>query len=320
MALAIEPRDRYLNDELIAGGGMAGVWRAYDRRTGCAVAVKRLHPHLAADPQAVERFRREIAVATSMDHPAIAAVHDSGEDSRGLFMVMELIDGETLRERIERQGPLPWTEAQRIAIAVAGALAHAHERRVLHRDIKPGNILLENGTGRVVLVDFGIAASGDFVDRLTQDGGAVGTIDYLAPERAFGSPGTKATDIYALGAVFYEMVTGVKPYRGATALEVALAHQAGMLRPPGDVVAIPPSVEAVIVRAMARAPADRFASADDFVAALCDAAATTQECASPTVAQRALRWWHRQRRVIIPEPAYGALAFLATYFMATPVF
>ncbi len=317
MEATLDTAHRYVDEDRIATGGMASVWRSYDRETGREVAIKRLHPHIADEPAAVQRFEREIAIATSLQHAGIARVLDAGTSDSGPYMVMELIQGQTLRQRMNEAGPLPWTEAQRIAISVAMTLAHAHEQGILHRDIKPENIILEAGTGRVVLVDFGIASFPAFERRLTTDGNTMGTADYLSPERAMGAPGTAASDLYSLGVVFYEMVTGAKPFNGDNVVAVAVAHQTLPPPRPSQLAELPPTVEKVILRSLAKAPTDRFVTADQFVSAMTHASTATQEL--PEVRTGALRrWWNgfRQAHRGLVRSMGAAAGSLGTYVVA----
>jgi len=250
-------------------GGMGVVWEAEDTRLGRRVAVKLLHAQFAGDPEFLERFRREARSAAALSHPNIVAVYDVGEDgpTDAPFIVMELVQGESLKGRIRRLGRLADREVRDIGAVVAGALDYAHRRGVVHRDVKPENILMSED-GRAKLTDFGIAealaASG-----LTRTGAVMGSVHYLAPELARGRSATPQSDVYSLGVVLYEMATGQVPFTGDTELAVALAHveqTPPRLRAVNPALA--PDLEAVIMRAMARAPEERFASAGDLAHAL----------------------------------------------------
>ncbi len=261
--------ERYRLLRELARGGMAVVWEALDTLLDRPVAVKVLHPQFANDPEFLERFRREARAAASLAHPNIVAIFDVGEDrtSGTPFIVMELAEGESLKERIRRSGLLPEGEVRETGAALAGALEYAHRRGVVHRDVKPQNVLV-GADGRVRLADFGIAqalaASG-----LTRTGAVMGSVHYLAPELARGQPATPAADVYGLGVVLYEMATGLVPFTGETELAVALAHAQQRPVPPRTLnPRLAPSLEAAILRALAKRPEDRFGSAAELGRAL----------------------------------------------------
>jgi tetratricopeptide (TPR) repeat protein/tRNA A-37 threonylcarbamoyl transferase component Bud32 len=253
-------------------GGMAEVMRARDRKHDRVVAIKVLRPELglAIGPQ---RFKREIAIVARLAHPHILPLLDSGEAGELLYYVMPLVEGESLRERLERDGQLPVDEAISLTKQVASALAHAHSHGVVHRDIKPENILL---TGDQVLVaDFGVASAlEDRVDsrpgaRLTATGIVVGTPEYMAPEQASGMVVDSRADQYALGCVLYEMLAGAPPFTGATAAAIIARHVAE--EPPpvrSSRRTVPDGVDAALKRALSKVPADRFATVHEFAAAL----------------------------------------------------
>lgn len=260
---------RYEVERELGRGGMAVVILGRDLRLERRVAIKVLLPELSASLGA-ERFLQEIRFAAALHHPHILAVHESGEAAGFLYYVMPYVEGESLRARLDREGELPLEDALRIAHEVGDALHYAHERDVVHRDVKPENILLSNG--HAMVADFGIAraikaASGM---RLTETGLAVGTPAYMAPEQAAAGERIDArADVYALGCVLYEMLAGEPPYRGATPQRVIAQHATApipsltAIRP-----AVPLAVEAVVTRALAKAPADRFPNARAFAAAL----------------------------------------------------
>ena len=298
---------RHVDETRIASGGMATVWRAFDRVLGDAVAVKRLHPHLVDDVRAVARFNREIEIAKSLDHPGIVTVLDAGHDAAGPFMVMELVEGETLRQLMDRRGSLSWTEARPIVGQLTEALEYAHSRGILHRDIKPANVVIDGENGRAVLVDFGVAVSDDFERRLTSEGAAIGTVDYLAPERGLGLPGSSASDVYALGAMLYEMLTGRCPFTGETAVEVALAHQRLAPTHPSRIAPVPKPIGDVIMRTLIKDPEDRIPTMKALDVATFEASQTVDQ---PTVEIRLPkpkgRWLSFFDRVIpfkIADPA-----------------
>lgn len=263
---------RYRLVHPVAEGGMAHVWEAVDEVLTRAVAVKILHGHLAADEAFRERFRREAVAAARLSHPAIVATYDTGEDGDLTFIVMELVRGRTLRDLLRDEGALAPDLAVRVAGQTAGALAHAHAAGLTHRDIKPANILLceEIAPDRVKIADFGIAkAADDGEPDLTQTGAIVGSARYLAPEQAEGGQPDARSDLYALGVVLFEMLTGRVPFDAGTDLGTALAHvkeeppRPRRLRP-----GIPRPLEDITLRLLAKSPDDRFASAGDLQRAL----------------------------------------------------
>ena len=253
--------DRYELGRLIATGGMGSVYEAHDHRLDRSVAVKVLRDDLSTDDEFVERFRREARAAAAMNHPNIASVYDFGDDAGRDFIVMELLEGEDLAERLTSAGALSPEEASKVATDVAIALAYAHERGVVHRDIKPANIFLTKD-GRTKVTDFGIArASGDAT--LTVAGSLMGTARYIAPEQAASEPVGPAADVYSLGLVLYEMLTGVTPFEGDSPVAVAARRLTEDVPPPS---ALQPSapllLDEVVGRATARDPAARPPAAE----------------------------------------------------------
>ena len=262
---------RYAIERELGEGGMATVYLAEDIKHNRKVALKVLKPELAAVVGA-ERFLAEIQVTANLTHPHILPLHDSGEAEGFLYYVMPHIEGENLADRIDREKQLPIDEAVALASKVAGALQHAHEHGVIHRDIKPGNTLLQDS--EPVVADFGIALALGVAGgtRLTETGLSVGTPFYMSPEQATGDQAVGAsTDTYALGSVLYEMLVGEPPYPGTTAQAVlgkiitGKPVSATEHRP-----AIPANVDAAVRKALEKLPADRFSSAQDFVRALGD--------------------------------------------------
>ncbi|HSG09926.1 MAG TPA: serine/threonine-protein kinase, partial [Longimicrobiales bacterium] len=264
-------RGRYLIERQLGEGGMATVYLADDLKHERKVALKVLKPELAAVVGA-ERFLAEIKTTANLQHPHILPLFDSGEADSFLFYVMPFVQGETLRERINREKQLPIDEAIRIATAVAAALQHAHDRGVIHRDIKPANILLQDG--QPVVADFGIAlavgAAGG--SRLTETGLSVGTPFYMSPEQATGDQQLgPASDTYSLAALLYEMLTGDPPYIGSTAQAVlGKIIQGAPVSATAIRRSIPPNVDAAIRKALEKLPADRFTRAQSFAQALSD--------------------------------------------------
>ena len=245
--------DRYRLLERLAVGGSAEVWRARDEQLGRDVAVKRLHPHLVPDAASRQRLVAEARAAAGLAHPGIVEIYDVDASGESPALVMELVDGESLATRIARDGSLPPPEAAAIAADVAEALFHAHQRGVIHRDVKPGNVLL-SADGRTRLVDFGIAHSlADASARLTTTGTVIGTLYSMAPEQLVGGPITPRTDLYGLGAVLHESLTGRPPYAESTAVALAEAQRAGPPRMDG----IDPGLAAAVAGCLAYEPETR---------------------------------------------------------------
>ena len=274
--------DRYQPIEQIGTGGMATVWKARDTLLGRFVAVKRLLPHLAGDPAAAERFKREAHAAAQLSHQGIVTVFDTGEDADGPFIVQELVDGTTLAAHLAHTGPLGPQPVTDIVSQVAAALDHAHSVGVIHRDIKPANLIMEPD-GRVRIADFGIAHTVDDPATITASGELVGTITYLAPEILAGQPATPASDIYSLGAVTYELLSGQPPYQAPTPAALLEAVRIGDLPDLRGVV--PDQMALAVAGAMARDPVSRPQSAGAFAATLMGSAtmvmATTVIAATP---------------------------------------
>lgn len=254
MGVATVLAGRYRLEAPVAAGGIGEVWRGRDEVLGRAVAVKLLRAEYASHPETLARFRAEARHAAAVPHSGVAQVYDYGEDGRP-YLVMELVDGPSLAE-VLADGPLPVARAMDVVAQAAAALAAAHAAGLVHRDIKPGNLLLGPG-GVVKVTDFGIAYAAGSAP-LTRTGMLVGTPAYLAPERAAGEPATPASDLYSLGIVGYECLTGAPPFTG-TAVEVALAHQNRPLPPLPS--AVPADVAALVTRLTAKDPKDRPVSA-----------------------------------------------------------
>jgi serine/threonine-protein kinase len=256
--------NRYEIHQRLARGGMAQVYLSRDRALDRPVAVKELVPEFATDPSFVERFRREAQAAANLAHPNIVGVYDWGTQDGTYYIVMEYVDGPSLSQVIRRDGPLHPRRAAEIASEVAAALGFAHSRGVVHRDVKPGNVLLTS-TGQSKVTDFGIArALSSPEEDLTQAGSVMGTATYFSPEQAQGLPVDPRTDLYSLGVVLYEMVTGRPPFSGETPLAIAYKHVQDQPAPPSTVVPdLPAGLEAVIMKLLQKRPDDRYASAED---------------------------------------------------------
>jgi serine/threonine protein kinase len=253
---------RYRLEEVLGHGGMALVYRAWDDELERPVAVKLLADNLARDEQLRRRFLREARTAARLAHPNIVEIYDSGELDGRLYIVMEYVEGKTLAEILRGQGPLPPAEATQLALQLCAGLDHAHERGIVHRDIKPQNLLVQEDD-ILKIADFGIAKP-DGATTLTEAGGIIGTAAYLAPEQLSGEVVTPAADIYALGVVLYEMLTGRPPYEVETITQLIGRPQDESAPPVRELAPeVPPDLEAVTMRCLARLPRYRPATAAD---------------------------------------------------------
>jgi serine/threonine-protein kinase len=256
--------DRYELEELVGTGGMSSVFRARDRQLERRVAIKILHEHYADDPEYLERFRREARAVARLSHPNIVTVIDRGDDDGRQYIVFENVEGENLKELVVRSGPLPVRRALELALAVAHGLAFAHDQGLVHRDVKPQNVLLSR-EGEVKVTDFGIARSLHMDHGVTQTGTVLGTGEYLAPEQASGKKVSPATDVYSLGVVLWELLAGDVPFSGENFVAVALRH---VNEPPPHLRErrpdVSPRLDAAVERAMAKDPARRFPSMTAF--------------------------------------------------------
>jgi eukaryotic-like serine/threonine-protein kinase len=272
---------RYRLEESIGQGGMASVWRATDVLLHRPVAVKRLHGPLVEDPDLAERFQREALVVARLAHPALVKLLDRGEDAAGPFLVFELVDGEDLKTRLERDGRMHFHQAASICAQIARGLEHAHAQGVVHRDISAKNVLLTRD-GHAKLADFGIAHWEENHEGLTHAGTMLGTSEYLAPEQARGENVDGRTDIYSLGVVFYECLTGVAPFTGAPALAVAIRHLSEPVPDPRDISPdVPEDLAVAVLTATAKDPDRRYPDAGRFAEVLEDVLAG-REKGAPT--------------------------------------
>jgi serine/threonine-protein kinase len=304
---------RYELEELVGTGGMSSVYRAYDTVLDRHVALKMLHEHYARDDDYLERFRREARSAARLSHPNIVTVIDRGEQDGRPFIVFEYVGGDTLKHVVDERGPLPVREALQIALEVARALAFAHARGVIHRDVKPQNVLLD-GDGRAKVMDFGIARSVHVDVGVTETGTVLGTSDYIAPEQAQGERASARSDVYSLGALLYELLTGEVLFPGESFMAVALKHVSES--PPSVLERRPDTpvrVAAVLDRCLEKDPRRRFASMDELVveleACLAELETRGEEDATLIVAPR--RRPHAKREV---ERAPGRRRWPAVVF------
>jgi serine/threonine-protein kinase len=261
-------QERYLVQEEVAAGAMGTIYSAVDERLGREVAVKIPRPALRSDENFLERFRREALAAASLSHPNVASVFDYGEEDGQPFIVMELVHGRDLA-RVLTEGPLPPERATWIAAQVCGALQHAHGIGIVHRDVKPGNVIVcEEEGDRVKVTDFGIAhATGNMT--LTATGSLFGTPQYISPEQAQGERATSRSDIYSLGVVLFEMLTGQPPFAGDNAVAVALRHVNEDIPAPSAINPnVRPELDDLVARATARESGARFGTAEEMLAAL----------------------------------------------------
>jgi beta-lactam-binding protein with PASTA domain len=291
---------RYRAVRRIGSGGMAEVWCTADEVLGRRVALKLMDGRFAEDPEFRERFRREAQAAAGLTHPNIVAIFDRSEWDGVPYIAMELVDGRTLKELVAERGPLPPEIAIGLTEQILRALGYAHRRGIVHRDVKPQNVILDPD-GQAKVADFGIARAGN--SDMTQTGTIVGTVQYLSPEQAEGHPVDRRSDLYSVGVVLYELLTGRVPFDGEAPISIAIKHINERPVPPGQLrPGIPPALEAVVLRALEKDPARRFQSAEEFIAALERArhAPTRQIVMEPTPGEpwvdeddeeRRSRWW-----------------------------
>jgi len=257
---------RYRVISRLGSGGMADVYLATDQLLGREVAVKVLHHHFAEDQEFVERFRREASSAAALSHPNIVGIFDRGEWNETYYIAMEYVSGRSLKAIVREQGPLDPATSIDIVVQILLAAQFAHRRGVIHRDLKPHNVMLDE-EGRVRVTDFGIARAG--ASDMTLTGSIMGTAQYLSPEQAQGYAVSDASDLYSVGVILYELLTGVVPFEGETAVAIAFKQVAAMPRPPSELnPSLPASLDAVVLRALAKDPTARYADAGELINAL----------------------------------------------------
>src|SRR5687768_17355510 len=240
---------------------MANVYLAEDQELGRRVAIKILNDRHAGDDQFVERFRREAKNAASLSHPNIVSIYDRGEAEGTYYIAMEYLDGRSMKELIVARGPAPIHIAVDYARQILAAIRFAHRHGIVHRDIKPHNVIVD-GEGRVKVMDFGIARAG--ASQMTEAGSIIGTAQYLSPEQARGAPVDQTSDLYSTGIVLYELLTGSVPFTGETPVEIAMKHLSQTPVPPSTHrPEVPRDLDYVVLRALAKDPAERYRSAED---------------------------------------------------------
>jgi eukaryotic-like serine/threonine-protein kinase len=257
---------RYRIVRKLGSGGMADVYLAEDEELGRPIAIKILNDRHANDESFVERFRREAKNAAGLSHPNIVSIYDRGEAEGTYYIAMEYLDGRSLKELVVARGPLPIPDAIDATRQVLAALRFAHRKGVVHRDIKPHNVMAD-ADGRLKVTDFGIARAG--VSQMTEAGSIIGTAQYLSPEQARGAPVDQRSDLYSVGVVLYEMLTGTTPFSGESPVEIAMKHLSDPPRPPSvERSDIPPDLDMIVLRALAKDPDDRFQTAEEMDAEL----------------------------------------------------
>src|SRR2546423_7653286 len=257
---------RYKVVRKLGTGGMANVYLAEDQELGRSVAIKMLDERHSQDEQFVERFRREAKNAAGLSHPNIVSIYDRGQAEGTYYIAMEYLEGRTLKELLIARGPTPLAVAIDYTRQILGALGFAHKHGIVHRDIKPHNVVVAPD-GRLKVTDFGIARSG--TSQMTETGSIIGTAQYLSPEQARGSPVDQRSDVSSVGIVLYEMLTGKVPFTGDTPLEIAMKHLSEVPVPPSEARSdVPEDLDLVVLRALAKDPEDRYQTAEEMDADL----------------------------------------------------
>jgi beta-lactam-binding protein with PASTA domain len=285
---------RYRVLKRLGTGGMAEVWCAEDEVLGRNVALKLLGSRYAEDEEFRERFRREARAAAGLTHPNIVGIFDRAEWDGKPYIAMELVDGRTLKELVTQRGPMPVDVAVDLTEQLLKALGYAHKRGIVHRDVKPQNVIID-GEGQAKVADFGIARAVN--SDMTETGTIVGTVQYLSPEQAHGQPVDQRSDLYSAGVVLYELLTGQVPFDGEAPVSIALKHVSEHPVPPSQLrPGLPPAIESVVLRALEKDPAFRFQSADEFITALENARRAptrrvVQEPVPVAPPEPGSRWW-----------------------------
>jgi len=257
---------RYRIVRKLGTGGMADVYLAEDQELGRRVAIKILNDRHAADDSFIERFRREAKNAAGLSHPNIVSIYDRGTAEDTYYIAMEYLDGRSLKELIVSRGPAPIKIAVEYARQILAAVGFAHRHGIVHRDIKPHNVLV-GPEGRLKVTDFGIARSG--ASQMTEVGSIIGTAQYLSPEQARGAPVDQTSDLYSVGVVLFELLTGEVPFTGDTPLEIAMKHLSEVPKPPSELRPdVPHDLDLVVLRALAKDPSERYGTAEEMDADL----------------------------------------------------
>ncbi len=298
---------RYRILDRLGSGGMADVYRAEDIELRRQVALKFLHQRFAEDPEFVERFRREATSAAGLQHPNVVGIFDRGDWDGTPYIAMEYVRGRTLKEIVNDHGALEPRLAANLTIQILTATAFAHRNGIIHRDLKPHNVLVDED-GRAKVTDFGIARAG--ASDMTETGSIMGTAQYLSPEQAQGHPVDERSDLYSIGVVFYELLTGIVPFDHESTVTIALKHVSEAPVPPMQVnPAVPPALDAVAMRALRKEPGARYQTADEFIGAL--QSALSGRAVPETVAVLEEEDEHRWRTIAIVAVVLLALAALA---------
>lgn len=313
--------NRYQIKELLGQGGMSSVYRAYDPKLRRDVAVKIIHPHLSENPKFIRRFEEEAAAVARLRHPNIRQVFDSGHDGETFYMVLEFLPGETLREQLnhytDKRQLMPLTDVIVIIQQICTAVAFAHKNGVIHRDIKPSNVIIST-QGEAVLTDFGIAKMVG-IEEFTATGAVIGTAAYISPEQTQGEGVDHRTDIYAIGAMLYEMVSGAPPFQADSVMSLMMKH---INEPVPDlrqkVPSLHPKMIAIIEKALAKDPAQRYQTADKLAAELSRLSAPKSSIVDNTLLEDTLLEKMGTDATIQDAPPSGPQPLLQTFPLPTP--